>query len=128
MKLSMTVLLAIISVSGLLLILFFRSERIDDLRQHGVLVNVKVIEVLLPPKAGVAVNFRCGFTYNGEQKKLISSSNVKEHASRYVGELCPALYSPKKNNLRVLLRPEDFEEYNVPLTDSLIEVINRINN
>ena len=64
---------------------------------------------------------------NGEQIELISPASVKENGSKYVGKICPALYSPEKNNPGVLLSTEDFEEFNIPLTDSLIEVINSIN-
>ena len=126
MKFSKTWILAVISIFMLLLIVFFGSERTNDIRENGVFVNVKIVDILIPAKGAGSFNFRCSFFYNGEQKVLISPTSVKENGSRYVGKFCPALYSPKKNNLRILLRAEDFEEYNIPLTDSLIIEINKL--
>jgi hypothetical protein len=119
--------LAFFAILAFVLIFFFRNVESRDLKEKGVLVNVEILEILTPSKGAGSFNFRCRFIYDGEQKILISPTSVKENGSRYIGKYCPALFSPKKNNLRVLLRVDDFKEYEVPLTDSLNEVINGIN-
>jgi len=111
----------------IVLVVVIRQVDLNDLRESGVLVNVKIEDILTPAKGAGSFNYRCSFNDGGKQNILISPTSVKEHGSKYIGKLCPALYSPKGNNLRVLLRFDDFDEYNIPLTDSLIEVINSIN-
>jgi len=128
MHVSKTSILAIIAILLIVLVFILRNGDEADIKKNGVLINVKITDILFPSKGAGSFNYRCSFIYGGEQKTLISPTSLKEHGRRYVDKLCPALYSPIKNNLRVLLGPEDFEEYNIPLTDSLIEVINRINN
>ena len=127
MKFSTTGIVITFVIVIIVLVVVIRQGHLNDIRENGVLVNVKIVDVLAPGKGAGSFNFRCSFNYGGEQNILISPTDVREHASRYIGKFCPAVYSPKGNNLRVLLRPEDFEEYNIPLTDSLIEVINSIN-
>jgi hypothetical protein len=126
MKFSKTWILAIISIFSLLVIVYLVRERSSDIRENGILINVKIVDILIPSKGAGSFNFRCSFTYTGEQKLLISPTSVKENGSRYIGKICPALFSPKTNNLRVLLQAEDFDDYNIPLTDSLIMQINKI--
>ena len=127
MRFSKTSILAIIGILGIVLVFILRARDENDIKQNGVLIKVKIIDILFPSKGGGSFNFRCSFIYNGEQKTIISPTSIKEHGRRYVYKLCPALYSPKKNTLRVLLRPEDFEEYNISLTDSIIAEINKLN-
>jgi translation elongation factor P/translation initiation factor 5A len=91
-----------------------------DLKTNGVLVDVRIIEYLPPGKAMSYANYRCEFIYKGEMKKLVSSSNVKYRREFYVGQNFPAMYSEKYDVVRVLMKSEDFEEFNLPFPDSLI--------
>jgi len=127
MKFSKNWLSFIIPVGIIVLIVIVWQRQLSDIRENGVLVNVKIIDILFPAKGGGSFSYRCSFNYKGEQHILTSPTSLIEHGRKYVGKFCPAVYSPKGNNLRVLLRPEDFTEYNIPFTDSLIEVINSIN-
>jgi hypothetical protein len=127
MKFSTTGIVITFVIVIIVSVVVVKQRRLNDLRENGVLVNVKIVDILTPAKGAGSFNYRCSFNYGGKQNILISPTSVKEHGSKYIGKFCPAVYSPKGNNLRVLLRSEDFEEYNIPLTDSLIEVINSIN-
>ena len=127
MKFSTTGIVTTFILTLIVLVIVIRRSQLSDLRENGVLVNVKIVDILFPVKGAGSFSFRCSFNYGGEQKTLTSPTSVKENGSKYVGKFCPAVYSPKGNNLRVFLRRDDFDEYNIPLTDSLIEVINSIN-
>jgi len=128
MKISGTWLFIFISIIVLLFIFIYRNKKTTEIQNSGVIVNVEITDILISAKGAGVFNFRCKFVYAGLAKELDSPTSIREHGRKYVGKHCPALYSPKNDDLRVLLRQEDLEEYNVPLTDSLIEVINRINN
>ena len=95
---------------------------INDLKQNGVIVNVRIMELLGPTKRRCYdPSFRCEFEYKKEHKNLISPSSIRKDAYSYVGQLYPALYSEKTNTLRLLLTEEDFQEYDQKYPDSLLK-------
>lgn len=106
---------------GILVFFLMRGKMINDLKDNGVIVNAKIIEVLAPPKGGVNVSFRCEFNHNGVLKKLISASNIRTKPSTYIGHIYPALYSEKSDKIRLLLTEEDYKEYNQQYSDSQIK-------
>jgi hypothetical protein len=92
-----------------------------DLKKNGVLVEAKITDWLGSHKGAGGVNpsYRCEFHYNGKKLSLISGSRVKEKGMSYVGKIYPALYSERTNAIRLLMFPEDFEEYGRKYPDSL---------
>ncbi len=116
----------IISLALFIIILIYtiRSLQHNDLKANGILVKVEVLEVLTGAKGSRYYNFKCKLNYNGRIKILFSPTNITNDVSRFVGKKVLAIFSPVNDNLRVLINREDYEEFNIPLTDSLIEMIN----
>ena len=110
-----------------ILAIFGRFSHESDLRKNGILVHVTVDAVLPPSKGGGPFALMCHFMYHGEQKTLNSFTHQRDHLGKYLYKESPALYSPKTDNLRLLLTRSDFEEYGVPFTDSLRDVIIQLN-
>jgi hypothetical protein len=65
----------------------------NDLKSHGIIVNVKIV-TFISGKSGYG-NYTCEFFYKGVKKELISSSNITNHFTYYIGEMFPAIYSEK---------------------------------
>ena len=128
MKISGTWLLIFTSIIVVLFIFIQRNKKTAEIQDNGVLVNVEITDILIPAKSAGVFSFRCKFVYAGITKEQDSPTSIRQHGRKYVGKLCPAVYAPKNDDLRVLLTQEDFEQYNIPLTDSLITVINTLNN
>jgi hypothetical protein len=95
----------------------------NDLKNHGVIVNAKIIEYLPPGKAMSDANYRCEFIYKGEIKRLISQSRIRLNKSSHEGQYFPALYSEKYDELRILMTPEDFDEFGIIYPDSLLNKV-----
>lgn len=104
--------------------IFTRNMIINDLKDNGKVITVKIIERLLPAKGGVSPSFRCEFTYNEQVKVLISPSSITHNKKSYVGSYFPAIYSPKSDAIRILMKSEDFEEFGIPYPDSLLYKVN----
>jgi translation elongation factor P/translation initiation factor 5A len=92
----------------------------NDLKSNGKLVSVKIIEYLPPGKAMNFANYKCSFLFNNNSKELISQSRIQSNRIAYVGQYFPAMYSEKTDAIRVLMTSEDFEEFNIPYPDSLL--------
>lgn len=100
----------------------------NSLKKEGIIVNVKILEYLPPGKSMSEANYLCQFSYQGEIKKLISQSRIRHNKSSYEGQYFPALYSDKYNELRILMKPEDFEEFGLNFPDSLLNRVIDISN
>ena len=98
-----------------------KCQKTKDLKEHGVLVEATITDWLGSHKGAGGVNpsYRCEFFYKGKKLSLISGSRVKGKGVSYVGKTYPALYSEKTNAVRLLMFPEDYEEYNIKYPDSL---------
>jgi hypothetical protein len=107
--------------------LFEAFYAVGELKKNGELIHVRIEQVLPPSKGGSPYGFACSFTYHGVQKTLNSATSQREHLGKYTNKECPALYSPKSDNIRVLITQDDFDRYDVPLTDSLLHVIDHLN-
>lgn len=98
------------------------NKATNDLKTNGVIVNARIIDFLGSGQGGSGANpdYLCEFTYKNEDKRMISTSRVKERGSSYVGKTYPAIYSEKTNTLVLLMFEEDFEYYNRAYPDTLI--------
>ena len=63
--------------------------------------------------------FDCLVNYKGREIELSSSTSIKRGNFDFVGKIFPAIYSPNTNTLEVLIKPVDFEKFNIPFPDSL---------
>jgi hypothetical protein len=90
----------------------------NDLKSHGIIVNVRIME-FISGKSGYG-SYTCEFFYKGVKKDLISSSNITNHFTYYIGEMFPAIYSEKYEVLRILMIGKDFEEFGLKFPDSLL--------
>ena len=77
-----------------------------------------------PGKSMSYALYKCEFNYEGISKILISQSSIEKNIRSYVGQYFPALYSKKYDELRILMRQEDFKEFGIVYPDSLIVRIN----
>jgi len=98
-----------------------QCRQTNDLKRNGVIVTATITDWLGSHKGAGGVNpdYRCEFYYKGKKHSLISRSSVKEKGLSYVGKTYLALYSEKTDAVRLLIFPEDYEEYNVKYPDSL---------
>ena len=98
-----------------------KCKQNNDLKCNGSIIQAKITDYLSSHKGagGVNPNFRCEFYYKGRKRSLISNSKVKEKGISYIGKEYPALYSEKTDAVRLLIFPEDYEEYNLKFPDSL---------
>ncbi len=98
-------------------LIFLRYYQQNDLKEHGVIVNAKIVMVNFGGK--VSGGFECVINYNGEEKKLPSPSSIRKGSIDFISKTFPAMYLPGKDMLEVLITPKDFEKFNLPFPDSL---------
>lgn len=112
-------------ISALIILLFViaglnQYRQTNDLKRNGVIVTATITDWLGSHKgAGVNPSYRCEFYYKRKRHSLISRSSVKENGMSYVGKTYPALYSEKTDAMKLLIFPEDYEEYNIKYPYSL---------
>lgn len=103
----------------------FKNRTLREIQKNGILINAKIVDKSIPTRGG-SFYYTCTFTYNGKTQELTSPTSIEKNGSRYLHKVCPAIYSPVTNNIRLLLTEDDFTEYNVPLTDSLRHLIDSL--
>ena len=105
------------------ILFFFRKRNDEYLKKEGVLVEARIIKVLNPYKGGVYFSFECGFIFKDKEKTEISPSKIIKQPNDYLGKTYPALYSESTNELRLLMTPDDYNEYGLKYPDSLPEKV-----
>lgn len=111
----------IVLVSVIFISVFFKNcVTKKGLREKGVIVNVKIIELLPAGKAGVPCSYVCQFNYKGEILNLTSISSIRNKKNSFVGRYFPAIYLEGSNAIRILMKPDDFEDFGIAYPDSLI--------
>jgi len=116
-----TLIVFLLIVTFVCILFFFRGRNEEYLKKEGVLVEARIIKVLNPYKGGVYFSFQCEFKFNTEERTGISPSKVIKLPNDYLGKTYPALYSERTNELRLLITPDDYNEYGLKYTDSLSE-------
>lgn len=101
-------------------VVIMNLQKSYSLKQNGEIVTVKITESLSPGKGGIYANYRCEFTYKKEVKNLVSQSRIRHNRSSYEGQYFPAMYSSTSDAIRLLMKPEDFEEFGISYPDSLL--------
>lgn len=94
-----------------------------DIKKNGVLITTKIVEYLPPGKSMNYANYSCEFSYNGQLKRLTSKSRIQYNRTSFIGSYFPAMYSAKSDAIRILMKPEDFEEFGIPYPDSLLNQV-----
>lgn len=103
----------------LLIIAFFvaRNRTQKELMSKGVIVNATIIMAVVGGRT--EGGFRCAFNYKGERIELFTPSSVKRGRFDLVGKTFPAMYLPNTSTVEILIKPQDFEKFNIPFPDSL---------
>jgi hypothetical protein len=112
-----TLIVFIITTFLFVLLIFYRNRIQTDLKNHGTLVNAKIIRVNSGGRT--SGGFECIFSYQGKVLEQPSPSTLQKGTFNFVNKTFPAMYSRKYQTLEVLITPTDFEKYNIPFPDSL---------
>ena len=93
----------------------------NEPKDDKVLVEAKIVSVI--PGGKTNRNFDCLIEYKNKKKEMPGTSTISNDSCDVIGKTFPAMYSPNKNILEVLITPKDFEKFNIPFPDSLDWVI-----
>ncbi len=116
--------LSIISIFFSFLILVSIVKAIindNDSKADKVLVEAKILSVI--PESRTSRKFDCLIKYKNKKKEMLSASTISKRSYHFIGKTFPAMYSPNKDILEVLITPKDFKKFNIPFPDSLNLVI-----
>ncbi|AHF17213.1 hypothetical protein [Niabella soli] len=104
----------------LLLVIAFivaRNRTQRELKSKGIVVNTTITTAVTGGRT--EGGFRCAFNYKGERIELFTPSSVKRGRFNLVGKTFPAMYLPNTSTIEILIKPQDFEKFNIPYPDSL---------
>jgi hypothetical protein len=106
-------------------IIFLAKYFEKDLKQNGVIVPTKILNVNSGGKTGGG--FQCLIIYKGKSFDRPSGTSISRGRFDFVGKNFPGIYSPNTNSLKVLITPEDFAQFDISFPDSLNWVLPYIN-
>ena len=92
---------------------------VNDVKKNGRLVKATLKEYISGKGSGKS--FRCEFYYKNKKRTVISISSETGGYS-YENKVYPALYSPKYDELKLLITDDDYTSYNVD-KDSILNII-----
>jgi hypothetical protein len=94
----------------------------------GKLITVRIINRLPSGKGMNNAVYECEFLLDGKVKRNTSTTEIENNKDFYVGKFYPALFLENTNALKVLITPEDFEEFGLKYPDSLLSKVTDISN
>jgi hypothetical protein len=100
----------------ILFIGFWSFYRTYELKSNHVLLTGRIIEIASTNKSSPV--FLCEIFYEGN-RKIISSTTSISKMNLFIGKYFPFIYSNKINGGKILITPEDFNQYGILFPDSL---------
>lgn len=95
----------------------------NESKGDRVLVEAKILGVAGGRTSG---KFDCLFKYKNKKIDMRGFSTISQSSNDFLGKTFPAMYSPNKDILNILLTPKDFEKFKMPFPDSLNWVIHDV--
>ena len=93
----------------------------NDSKADKVLVKAKILNVIA--EGSSSGKFDCLIKFKNKEKEMPGASTISKGSYDFIGKTFPAMYSPNKDNLEVLITPKDFKKFKIPFPDSLNWVI-----
>lgn len=92
-----------------------RSNKKNDLRKNGVLLNCRIVDATLFDKHS---DYKVEFYYKGIKRTGNSKSAIGS-TTYFIDQYFPLLFSPQSEAIQVLIVPDDFSEFGIEFPDSL---------
>ena len=89
-----------------------------------VLVEAKLLGIIAEGRT--SGKFDCLIKYKNKKIDMPGTSTFSKGSYDFIGKTFPAMYSPNKNNLKILITPADFKKFKIPFPDSLDWVIHEV--